>query len=344
MHDTVRPERLAWMRALLLLVLVLTACTTERNVATSPTPTPTASVTATPTRTPTSSPTASPSPITLPSIAQLSAPSGTVVWALVGGQRLFRSSDRGDTWVERSLAAPLANLEMSFSDETNGLVMTAASVATGCESLIVSIWRTTDAATSWQKLTVSGVSDSFCKRGLASADATHAFLAATKADSASVVYRTADGGASWRASAPLPTPPNIASQGATFITITGRPRAFGSLVLVDGGGGQQTKDVFRSTDGGATFAYASTVPTFEGSVAYVTATRWLQIATPNSSEETTDGGVSWHAYTTDYSQAAPVAPDIVFGDASVGYATVRGAIQRTTDGGAHWTAIKTPGT
>jgi len=49
-------------------------------------------------------------------------------------------------------------------------------------------------------------------------------------------------------------------------------------------------------------------------------------------------------YTTDYSQAAPIAPQIVFGDAMVGYATVRGEIQRTTDGGAHWTKIKTPGT
>ena len=33
-----------------------------------------------------------------------------------------------------------------------------------------------------------------------------------------------------------------------------------------------------------------------------------------------------------------------FGDATTGYATVRGSLQRTTDGGAHWTAIKTPGT
>jgi photosystem II stability/assembly factor-like uncharacterized protein len=114
-------------------------------------------------------------------------------------------------------------------------------------------------------------------------------------------------------------------------------------VLVDGGGAQQTKDVFRSTDGGATFTYASTVPTFIP-VAYVTTTRWLQIGPQNSSMETTDGGASWHAYTTDYSQAAPIAPDLVFGDANVGYATVRGAIQRTTDGGAHWTTIKTPGT
>jgi photosystem II stability/assembly factor-like uncharacterized protein len=56
------------------------------------------------------------------------------------------------------------------------------------------------------------------------------------------------------------------------------------------------------------------------------------------------GGATWHAFTFDYSQAAPIAPEIVFGDPLVGYATVRGAIQRTVDGGAHWTQLKTPGT
>jgi photosystem II stability/assembly factor-like uncharacterized protein len=86
------------------------------------------------------------------------------------------------------------------------------------------------------------------------------------------------------------------------------------------------------------------VPTGEGSVAFVTAARWLVIGTPNASQQTVDGGASWQPYPTDYSQAAPIAPDVVFGDANVGYATVRGAIQRTTDGGAHWTTIKTPGT
>ncbi|HTJ59582.1 MAG TPA: hypothetical protein VL333_00155, partial [Candidatus Saccharimonadales bacterium] len=59
---------------------------------------------------------------------------------------------------------------------------------------------------------------------------------------------------------------------------------------------------------------------------------------------TTDGGATWHSFTTDYQQAAPVPPVITFGDAQVGYATVRGAIQRTIDGGAHWSAIRTPGT
>ena len=140
-----------------------------------------------------------------------------------------------------------------------------------------------------------------------------------------MIYRTADGGSSWQSSTPLSAPPGD----TTVFAMPSRPKAFGSVVLVDATGGQQSKNVFRSSDGGATFSFASKVPTFEGTVAYVTATRWVQIAPPNSSMETTDGGASWHAYTTDY---------------TVGYATVRGSIQRTTDGGAHWTAIKTPGT
>jgi photosystem II stability/assembly factor-like uncharacterized protein len=328
------------MRVLLLLILVLTACTTQPNAAPSPT---TSSPSAPPTATPTSSITASPSPIPLPSIALLSAPSGTVVWALVRGQHLYRSSDRGDTWEDRSIPGQLPNAEIAFANDNDGLLM-GASPATECQTQTVAIWRTTTGAGYWQQVAGTGIADAMCKSGLALADPTHAFLAASRAGAAPLIYRTADGGGTWAASAPLPTPPNLASQGSAFVTLTGRPRAFGPTVLIDGGGGQQTKDVFRSTDGGATFTYASTVPTFEGAVAYVTATRWLQIAPPSSSMETTDGGATWHPYTTDYSQAAPMAPQIVFGDSSVGYATVRGAIQRTTDGGAHWTTIKTPGT
>ena len=108
--------------------------------------------------------------------------------------------------------------------------------------------------------------------------------------------------------------------------------------------GQATRYVFRSTDSGASWTYASTAPISEATVSYLTAARWVQIGPPGGSKQTLDGGAVWQSYTTDYSQAAPIAPDVVFGDATVGYATVRGAIQRTTDGGAHWTTIKTPGT
>ena len=334
------------MRALLLLVLVLAACTTQPNAAVSATPSPTASPSATASQTPTSSPTPSPSPIALPSFAQLSAPSGTVVWALVAGTRLFRSSDRGDTWVERSTPPGLVSTEASFADAMNGLLLNTGSAVGACETQTASIGKTADGAATWQRVIATGIADAMCKRGLASADATHAVFTAYGPNSGPVIYRTADGGQTWAASKPLPDPPGFTfTRPGGVVILPGRPRAFGSVVFVDAQGyGEQTRYVFRSADAGATFTYVSTVPTVEGAVAYVTATRWVVIGTPGSSMETTDAGASWHAYTTDYSQAAPVTPDIVFGDASVGYATVRGAIQRTTDGGAHWTTIKTPGT
>ncbi len=188
-----------------------------------------------------------------------------------------------------------------------------------------------------------------CKSGLAAADATHAFFTAWSYNSAPLVYRTADAGQSWQPSMAVPDPPGFTTQSVGIALRTARPRAFGTIVLVDAVGlglatGEATHYVFRSTDGGATFVYASTVPTAEGSVAFVTAARWLVVGTPNASKQTVDGGASWQPYPTDYSQAAPVAPEVTFGDANVGYATVRGALQRTTDGGAHWTTIKTPGT
>jgi photosystem II stability/assembly factor-like uncharacterized protein len=101
--------------------------------------------------------------------------------------------------------------------------------------------------------------------------------------------------------------------------------------------------VYRSTDGGASWSYAATAPVGGLRPVLTSETRWLELLGPDW-QETTDAGRTWHPYQSDYSQAAPIGPEIVFGDAQVGYATVRGSIQRTMDGGAHWTAIKTPGT
>src|SRR5439155_3362729 len=166
--DTAKDETLKTMRLLLLVVLLLTACSNQ-PAATSPTPSPTASLTPTPTVTSAPSATPSPSPITLPSFAGLSAPSGTVVWALVAGTRLFRSSDRGDTWVERSLPTGVANVEVAFADDTNGLLLSAAA-STDCQSQAVSIWKTANGAGSWQQIMATGISDAMCKRGLTSGD------------------------------------------------------------------------------------------------------------------------------------------------------------------------------
>jgi len=100
---------------------------------------------------------------------------------------------------------------------------------------------------------------------------------------------------------------------------------------------------FRSTDGGITWTPIASLPNTADSFAFVTASRWLLVV-PNESVETLDAGRSWHAFPSDYQQAAGVPPQIVFVDSLVGYATVRGEIQRTGDGGVHWTVAKSPGT
>lgn len=312
-------------------------------VVASPTPTPT------PTSVPTTVPTATPTPIPLPSFAQLSVPSGTVIWALVAGTRLFRSTDRGETWQERPLlSGPLVNVIPSLIDDHEGWLAMPGSPATQCQIQGIALWHTADAGTTWERAAASGIADGQCKTGLTFTDATHGFLEAYSPNDRPFIYRTADAGKTWSASTPIPNPPGFTSTGGGFTLQPSAPRGFGATLLLEAAGnvgnGQFHRYAFRSSDGGATWAYVSTAPNQEDRIVFVTASRWLQISTPGDSKETTDAGATWHAFATDYQQAAPIAPTIVFGDAQVGYATVRGLIQRTTDGGAHWSTIRTPGT
>ena len=279
------------------------------------------------------------------------------MWALVAGSHLFRSIDRGETWQERSGALdPFGpNREIAFLSDNEGWLATPGVPGSQCTFQSVGIAHTTDGGGRWDQLVVAGTSgspsstgiaDRQCKSGLAFADSQRGYLGASDPNSRPVIYRTADGGRSWSASSPVPDPPGFTTQPAVGALRVGRVRAFGTTLLVTASGtsdGRLVSYVFSSSDG-RSWAYQATVPQGAGTFTFVSATRWLLIAIPNSSKETTDGGATWHAFTTDYSQAAPIAPEIVFGDSLVGYATVRGAIQRTTDGGTHWTLIKTPGT
>jgi photosystem II stability/assembly factor-like uncharacterized protein len=239
----------------------------------------------------------------------------------------------------------LVDTEIAFADDARGLLLNTGTVTPDCATQTVSLGETRDGAATWQVVAATGIANAMCKRGLASVDSTHDLFTASSQNNAPLIYRTADAGKTWQASAALPDPPGFTTQGAGIVIIPGRPKAFGSVVLVAAADGrQQNRYVYRSTDGGATWTYASTIPGFDGGIAFVTQSRWLLLIGPGQSKETTDSGASWHASSSDYSQAAPTAPEIVFGDANVGYATVRGEIQRTTDGGAHWTKITTPGT
>ena len=342
--------------AAVLLVLV-TACTAPPPVS-SASSAPPSVATERPSLTP-PAPTGSTSaatPIPMPSFAQLSAPSSNVVWALVAGSRLFRSIDRGVTWEERFawLGPCCPSREVAFISESEGWLASPGVPGTQCSFQPVGIAHTVDAGMTWDQFFVpappvavdpSGLANRQCKGGLLFSDSRHGFLSAWDPNSPPVIHRTVDGGRTWSASRPLPDPPDFTAVPSGVVLRADRVRAFGATLLVFA----RTSDlrdsyVFRSLDGGASWNYLATVPQAGGAFAFVSASRWLLITLPASSHETTDSGKTWHAFTTDYTQAAGVAPEIVFADEFVGYATVRGGIQRTVDGGAHWTLIRTPGT
>jgi photosystem II stability/assembly factor-like uncharacterized protein len=296
-----------------------------------------------------------PAPIALPANAQLSAPSSNVVWALMVDQYLYRSTNGGATWQQRPLPTSKAfcpaasspcpfpgQSEISFVDNLEGWL----SISGASPTQAVNLWHTTDAGATWQDLTPGGIgAGSNGSNNLAFIDPNRGFIAAFwHANQQTVIYLTADGGKTWKASAPLPYPPDYRGARDGPSMQAGRVRAFGSTLLVTVAGLQSSQYVVRSTDGGATWTYLATSALPDGTLTLVTASRWIQLVLPGQSRETTDGGRSWHVYASDYTQAAPVAPQVVFGDPLIGYATVRGEISRTVDGGLHWVQIKSPGT
>lgn len=350
--QTKRMWRKRFIPIAVLLLALLTACTAPSvssgsNAPASPI------ISASPVPSVSASAATATTPITLPTFVQLSAPSTNVVWALVGGIKLFRSTDRGDTWQERPLPTnPLQNAEIAFVGDSEGWTATPGSPGTQCTFQSVGIAHTVNAGSTWDQVVLasssssSGIADRQCKQRLTFADAQRGFLTAYDPNGPPAIYRTTDGGRTWTASRPLPDPPGFTTRGAGVVLRVVGVRAVRATLLLAAQAevnGQGVWYVYRSNDGGASWSYAVTLPATLGTFAFITETRWLQIAPASASTETTDGGATWHAFASDYSQAAGVAPTVVFADALVGYATVRGAIQRTVDGGAHWVGIKTPG-
>ena len=344
-----------FMRIGLTIVVLLVSCSGDvavtvgpgSNSAVSPSisappPTSAASVSST---SPTKGP---PTPIPLPSFADVAAAGNSVVWTLVAGDHLFRSLDRGETWEERIIPAARV-AKIAFVDDSFGWALVVGSPATGCMAQSFVVWQTTDGAATWQvryENQLDSVFASGCKSSLAFVDQQHGYVSLSGRDVAPAILHSMDGGATWSLSKRLPDPPGFRFEPSVSTLAPGAVADFGSSLFVFARSqiaGEARGHVYRSTDRASTWSHVVGTP-MPSEVVFLTPTRWLQIGTPSSWFETTDGGASWHSFATNYTQAAGVAPQIVFGDAKTGYATVRGAIQRTTDGGAHWSYIRTPGT
>jgi photosystem II stability/assembly factor-like uncharacterized protein len=295
-------------------------------------------------------------PIPLPAEASLSAPSSDVVWVLIDGTFLYRSSNRGTTWGQRPIPpGDFPRPEISFVDDQQGWFATGGVPETQCNAAGTAVWHTSDGGTIWQQVASvdwqhqapGRIGYRQCKEGLSFVDAMHGFLGASDPNSRPTIYRTADGGLTWAAST-LPDPPGFVTYGSGDSLNPGLARGFGKTLLIPAWGMQpgaqmETEYIFRSVDGGATWTYLAAAGQGIDNVTFVTESRWLKISNDGSALETTDAGKTWHSYPSDYQNAAGVPSVFVFGDSVVGYGTVRGGINRTVDGGLHWALIKTPG-
>jgi photosystem II stability/assembly factor-like uncharacterized protein len=351
------PVGTADVKRLLIAILFASACApTSTNpvsssaVATTSAPTAGLSSPSAATPTPAATFTARPSttPIPLPNAAGVAAAGGGVVWMDVAFDHVFVSLNRGDTWTERTLPpVPAGQLfgQFAFISAGEGWWLSARSSDTQCILRNVVVWKTDDGAATWRQLDATGIDGTKCPRSIQFSGPGVGFIPAVDTAGVSLIYRTTDGGRTWSASTPLDAPPGFTVGPATPLEV-GNIGDFGDVLFAEAygqmSGGVLKHVVYRSIDRGATWMYY--VPALQSaSVVFVTPTRWLQIV-PQDSRVTTDAGRTWAFFATDYANAAPILPQIAFGDANTGYATVRGGLARTLDGGLHWTGLRTPGT
>lgn len=286
---------------------------------------------------------ASPSPPSTgpASNVQLSAPLKGFVWALVDYKALYVSTDGGDHWSQRTLPDnPGIKPSISFLSDSWGWLLAPGSPTTQCQQANAFVWRTTDGARTWHRLAASGIVDAQCKDGIHFTDADHGFMTAWDDNHHSTVYVSTDQGMTWRKST-LPDNPLFVTSPGGFVLRVGWIKGFGNDFYLEASGPQHDpiypRDfIYTSTDGGATWTWKQKL----GSpyTYMVTELRWLQLA-PDVMESV-NGGQAFAPYVTDLKVTPPFKAYFV--NVFLGYVVAGTEVQRTVDGGAHWTPVSTP--
>ncbi len=199
------------------------------------------------------------------------------LYLTAGGDLIFKTTDGGSTWIDRSSAE-------SRSVEAQAVAFASSSVA--CVVGYGGIVRSTDAGDTWTRATLvpSGNPElydvSFPVPGIGIA-----------VGAGGVIFRTTDEGASWqRVQSGLPYELHGVAMGDA---------QNGIAVGTDYGGGADKGVVLRTTDGGATWTPSTTpssVTLYD--VQWITSTMQVMVGVAPPSGEltvfvTSDGGSTW---------------------------------------------------
>ncbi|GAP38026.1 YCF48-related protein [Piscinibacter sakaiensis] len=239
------------------------------------------------------------------------------------------SVDGGRTWTDRSARAPFnyARRHVQFG---GGGVGWAVSDDAGPR--LPSFHRTTDHGQTWQEdlLPPAGSSAVAVQtRGLVSFIGPAEGWAYRSGGGFSALWKTEDGGLSWRHLGSGPAASGAAAVSMAFAT----PRV-GAMTLDDG-------SAWRTQDGGVTWQASAAATPGSGSDVLLVDER-LGFLVGRALRRTEDGGATW---TTVLSSAPAVDPsfvDIAFADARTGWIAQRdGSVLATRDGGRSWTRQET---
>lgn len=228
----------------------------------------------------------------------------TIGYAVGAGGGVFKTTNRGTTWVMQTSGTSTMLRAVSFSDANHG-------TAVGLSGTII---RTTDGGATWASQTSGTSSHLF---GVSFTDTNNG----TAVGSFGTRLRTTNGGSTW------------VSQGSLandLYSVSFTDSAHGTAVGFNGG-------IFRTTNAGTTWTTqtAAIIHHYSG-VHFSDSSHGTAVADDGTIIRTTNGGANWTIQTSGIS--TPLQ-SVSFADSNNGIAVgLYGMILRTTNGGTYWAA------
>ena len=283
----------------------------------------------------------------------LSVVSKKVVWISGSRATVFRTDNGGKTWQSTTMTSR-ANLDLR---DIHGFdAKTAVAISSGeAEKGLANILRTTDGGLTWNTVFATDIKGVFFD-AVSFWDDRNGIVQSDPIDGKLFLVTTADGGLTWKRVDPQALPPMLEGEAAfaasgTAMTVQGK-----SNVWIATGGGK-TARVFRSTDGGRTWAVSDT-PLHSGdggaagafSIAFADAKRGVIVGGNYSQPRvpyvnvalTDDGGVTWKAASGTMPPGYLSAVAYLNGNRDLIAVGLVGTAT-SSDGGNNWTMVDTTG-
>ncbi len=264
-------------------------------------------------------------------------------------EALWWTDDGGQSWVNRSPPAlnqvgPAGRRRFGhfFLDTRHGWLLDAPSDSTQADQPST-LWATTDAGLTWAAIwrldprlpEFVGVLREGLHAALTFRDPNTGWLA-LRTTRESRLYRTDDGGRSWRR-VPLP--------GSSLLMTAPAHTADGAAILITSNGYGSHGTAITSRDGGDHWEFPRQLPDDLGGIpfrfAFLDHDHWLY-ANGNTVFITNDAGQRWTSFKPSVPPGLRLGTEVRFVDRLHGWANAGDAMLRSEDGGRSWTLVRPP--